>query len=139
MKKSAKKTMGMFSCIVVGVMYGVGLTLCLSLLFALMINYEKITWDSVGYGIMLIFYISVLCSTSISLHKIKRKRTLACFALALIYHLLLVALTMAFFGGRYYDVIPAMLPIAIGAGTSRVLFFLKEERKSYRHAKIRFN
>jgi len=135
-KKSIAKTTGISSGVLSGAMYGGGVTLLLSLLLALLTDYEKITWDSIGYGIMFTLFLSAFCCATISIKIIKRQKLLVCLLSAIFYLLLLITVTLVFFGGQYYAIVPSMLPVAAGTGAAGLLISGKAERKKYRYMKM---
>lgn len=135
MKRSAARTTGISKGLAIGLMYGASLTLLSSLLLALLIYYEKMAWENVGYGIMLLLFASAFLTAKVSYKKTKWKKPITCVASALIYQLFLIILTMLFFGGRYYAIVPTMFPIIAGASASGLLTSGGVRHKSYRYLK----
>ena len=129
---------GKASSIPVGLMWGAAasilFTFVLSAVLAVLIDREKLSWENIGYGIMLMLLVSSFLGAKISCGKIKRQRLLVCVMSALVYWGILFLITALFFGGQYHGVGVAGLIIFCGSVVSGLLY---RERKVVNKSKIR--
>lgn len=95
--RAASIPMGLF----IGSLFSAGLTLCSAAVLAKLVDLEKLAWNNIGYGIIVVLLVSSFSGAMIACHKIKRQRIAICAASGLIYFGLLLSVTALFFGGQY--------------------------------------
>lgn len=136
-RNASGKSMRLSSGLAIGLLYGIAVTLLLALVISFLIGSERMAWDKIGYGIMVLLYLSALVTAKVACGKVRYKKLVVCIASALIYQLFLLGMTMLFFGGHYDAVIPTMLLIIAGTGTAFFLTSVKQERSRYRKRQYR--
>ena len=96
-------------------------TIAMAALLALLVSRETMTEESLGYGVMVLLFLSAAIGGIVAYGRIKRRRLLVFALSALCYLVTLTALTALFFGGRFDGIFPTAMLIIGGSGTS---FFL---------------
>lgn len=115
-----------------------GLTLLMSVGLAKLISTEAIQWDQIGYGILVILFISALLGSVISANAIKRQRLLVTLGAGMLFWLSLIVITALFFGGQYDGMLVTGGVILAASGTVALLGMRREAGKrsgSYRRKK----
>lgn len=104
MKRNRKVTgraLSMPAGFAIGMCVSLGTTLLLSVLLAKMISAEKIEWEKVGYGIMIILLVTSILGAKTTCIMVKRRKLLSSIIAGLLYWLGLLTITALFFGGQY--------------------------------------
>lgn len=76
-------------------------TLILSAILAKLVSAEKLEWETIGYGIMMILLITSVIGAKATCMMIKRRKLISCMLAGLFYWLALLITTALFFGGQY--------------------------------------
>ena len=106
-----------------------GLTLLLSLGLAGLISRERLQWDQIGYGILVILFCSALLGATISVKAVKRQRLMIAMGSGLLFWATLIAITALFFGGQYDGMLVTGLIILAASGTVALMGLRREKRK----------
>lgn len=101
-------------------------TLITAAVVAKLIDIGKISWDWVGYGAMVLLFLSSFLGALAAKNAIKRQRLLVSLMSGFIYFGLLLSATALFFGGQFEAVGVTALLIFAGSGSAGLLSF---ERK----------
>ena len=91
-----------------------------------LIEAEMIAWEQVGYGIMVILFLSSFVGALTAASRIKRQKALACMLAGMVYFIILLLFTALFFGAQYHAVGVTALMIIAGNGCA-VLWELREK------------
>lgn len=126
------KTTAMSLAIFKGLLISILATGIIALLLALLIHLEKLQWNDVGYGIMILLLISSFLGSLTSWRQIKRKRLVVCLLSGMLYCITLLSLTALFFGGQYEAVGVTSGLILAGSGTAGLLEFRSDSTKKGR-------
>ena len=108
-----------------------GMTLLMSFALAGLISRERLSWDQVGYGILILLFLSALLGAAPSVKAVKRQRLMIAMGSGLLFWATLIAITALFFGGQY----DGMLVILAASGIVALMGLRRENRKgtaSYR-------
>lgn len=115
-----KRTTGRASSIPAGLAAGatvnIILTGILTAVLALLLDRERIPWDAVGYGILIMILLSAYLGAVTARNRIRRQRLLVCLMSGGIYFAILLSVTALFFGGQYEAVGVTALLVAGGTG-----------------------
>ena len=88
-----------------GLAMGVSVSLVITIagiwLLACLVSGERLLWENIGYGIMLVLLAASVSGAAIASAKIKRQRLLVCNLSGVLYLLTLLGITALFFGGQY--------------------------------------
>ena len=106
-----------------------GLTLLLSLALAGLISRERLQWEQIGYGILVILFFSALLGAAISVKAVKRQRLMIAMGSGLLFWATLIAITALFFGGQYDGMLVTGLIILAASGTVALMGLRREKRK----------
>ena len=108
-----------------GLLYGTAASMLITLLGAVvlawLINLEKLQWEQIGYGIMVLLLTASFLGALAAYHKIKRQRMMVCILAGLLYLAVLASLTALFFGGQYEGVVVSGCLIAAGSVSAGIL------------------
>ncbi len=116
-KRSQKGTASSVSAgLTVGTAVSMGITILGAMLLGRMIASEQLPWERVGYGIMLILFLSSFLGAYIACGRIKRKKMMIAGCSGLLYFAVLLMSTALFFGGQYEAVGVTALMILAGSG-----------------------
>ena len=126
--KTTSMQLGLFKGLVVSLLA----TGIIALLLALAIHLEKLQWNNVGYGIMLLILVSSFLGSLTSRQQIRRKRLIVCLLAGILYCLALLSMTALFFGGQYEAVGVTAGLILAGSGTAGLLEFRVKDTKKVR-------
>lgn len=85
----------------IGVCISLGMTLILSAILAKLISIEKLEWEKVGYGIMLILLIASVVGAKATCILVKRRKIMSCLVTGGLYWLGLLIIAALFYGGQY--------------------------------------
>ena len=128
-RKATGRALSMPAGFAIGTCISLGMTLLLSALLAKLISSEKLEWEKVGYGIMIILLITSVVGAKSTCVMIKRRKLMSCMIAGVLYWLGLITITALFFGGQYDGV--GITGVIILCGSALVsLQELKGERGS---------
>ncbi len=121
---------------------GIAMGTCLSMMvtffscavLAWMVDNEKMQWEKIGYGIMVVILMASFWGSLLSFQKIKRQRLMVCLLSGAVYLAVLLSLTALFFGGQYQAVGVTSALILAGSGAAGLLGVRPQRRRS--HTKI---
>lgn len=103
--------------LLIGNTISIALTVLLAGILAKLVSAEKLGWEQIGYGIMVLLFVSSATGTIAAVKAIKRQRLAVCLLVGVIYWLTLMAITALFFGGQYHGVAATGATILAGCGT----------------------
>lgn len=116
---------GKASSISAGLMWGIAASASIMLLLAaamaIVIETGNMSWESVGYGIMAILFVSSFAGAKVAYNKIKRQYLMVSVMFATVYIGVLLAITALFFGGQYHGVGVTTILVFGGSVTSALL------------------
>lgn len=95
------KTSSIPGGLAVGAVVSVVMTMALTALWAWLLDREMISWENVGYGVLITIMLSAFAGAVAAFGKIRRQRLLICMMSGTVYFGLLLSITALFFGGRY--------------------------------------
>lgn len=121
----------------VGAAVSLGITLLASAFLAWLVDKEKLLWENVGYGIMILVFLASFLGALASHHRIKRQRLLVCLLSGILYFGILLSLTALFFGGQYHAVGVTGALVLAGSGAAGLLGLEKKRGSGTRKAKMR--
>lgn len=99
--KATGKALSMPAGFAIGVCISFCTTLILSAILAKLVSAEKLEWERIGYGIMMILLITSVIGAKATCLMIKRRKLISCMFAGLFYWLALLITTALFFGGQY--------------------------------------
>lgn len=97
-----------------GASVSMAITGALTLWMALLLEKEAISWDTAGYGIMIMILLSAFFGALTACGRIRHQRLLVCLMSGGLYFAILLSITALFFGGQYQAVGVTALLIAGG-------------------------
>ena len=100
-----------------------------------LISRERLSWDQVGYGILILLFLSALLGAATSVKAVKRQRLMIAMGSGLLFWATLIAITALFFGGQYDGMLVTGLVILAASGIVALTGLRRENRKgtaSYR-------
>jgi len=121
-----------------GAAVSLGITLLASAFLAWLVDSEKMPWENIGYGIMVLLLSASFLGAMAAYHRVKRQRLMVCLLSGVLYLGILLSLTALFFGGQF-DAIGITAALVMGASTAAGLLGLHPEqggrggRKRRRH------
>ena len=119
-----KKPSGRAASIPIGLLYGLGVSLGLSLLLALvsakMVDMRWIGERDIGYCAMVILMVSSFCGTRMAQFCVKRQLLLVGSLSGCLYFVALLGITLLFFGGQFEAVGVTFILILCGMGLTMV-------------------
>ena len=107
--------------LLIGNAISTALTVLMAGILAKMVSTEKMEWEQIGYGIMVLLFVSSATGTIAALKAIKRQHLTVCLLAGVIYWLTLMAITALFFGVQYHGVAATGATILAGCGTVGLL------------------
>lgn len=110
-----------------GAAISVGLTLLIAGILTWLVSEEKLAWENIGYGIMVLLLISSFAGALAAYGRIKRQRMLVCGIAGVVYFGILLSLTALFFGGQY-DGMPVTALLILGGSAAAGLLGLGGNR-----------
>lgn len=100
-----RKVTGKASSIPAGLALGgavsLGLTLILAAVIAKLVSGEKLAEENIGYGVMVLLFVSSALGAMVANGKIKRQKLLVSVSAGVVYMGILLSITALFFGGQY--------------------------------------
>lgn len=95
------RTLSIPAGLAAGSCVSMAITLGLSMLLAQLVSSEKLGWENIGYGIIVILLTASAIGTKTACVMVRRRKLLLCTVSAMLYWLILLILTALFFGGQY--------------------------------------
>ena len=106
-------------------------TLLGAVIFAWLLNGERMQMASIGYGTMIILLAASALGALLAFRCVRRQRLVVCLLSGAVYYLSLLAMTALFFGGQYEGVGVTGLVI-LGGSLAVGLMGLKGEKRGYK-------
>ncbi|MEE0111040.1 MAG: TIGR04086 family membrane protein [Oscillospiraceae bacterium] len=125
--KPTGRALSMPAGLTLGAMTSLGLTLLIAAILAKLIDAEKLPWENVGYGVMLLLLVSSFLGAIVSYGKVKRQRLAVCLMSGAVYFGLLLCMTALFFGGQY-EAVGVTAALVLGGSGTAGLIGLREKR-----------
>lgn len=136
-----RKVTGTAASIPRGLLIGNGISIALTVLLAgilaKLVSAEKLEWEQIGYGIMVLLFVSSATGTIAAVRAIKRQRLAVCLLSGGIYWLTLLAITALFFGGQYHGVVATGATILAGCGTVCLVGLRQKRGGEHKHSRRR--
>lgn len=130
---------GRATSIPAGLAFGVGVNLVITILAAIvlakLVDLEKMPWENIGYGILVLIVAASFLGSMAAYGKIKHQRLMICLLSGVIYFGILLSFTALFFGGQYEAVGVTALLILAGSGSAGLLG-LRENRGGKRKRNV---
>lgn len=108
-----------------GLAFGAAISLSITLfaaaILAKMLDTEKLLWENIGYGIMILLLTASYAGAISAYIRIKRQRLMVCLLSGTVYFAILLSITALFFGGQYEAVGVTAALILAGSGTAGLL------------------
>lgn len=104
-----------------GAAVSLGVTLLASAFLAWLVDTEKLPWEKIGYGIMILVLTAAFLGAWTAFQRIKRQRLMVCLLSGLLYFGILLSITALFFGGQYEGVGVTGALVLSGSGTAGLL------------------
>lgn len=108
-----------------GALVNMALTLIGSGVVAFLVDRETMPVNGIGYGAMVILVVSALSGAMMAWKKIKRLRLQVCLLSGGIYYMMLLGMTMLFFGGQFSGMGVTALMVACGSILAILVGFSK--------------
>ena len=122
-----------------GLLASVTVTVGGAAILAWMVSGERMGGDAIGYGAMVVLFLSSLLGALLAANRIKRLRVQMCLISGGAYYLTLLGITALFFGGQYQGMGVAAILVLVGCGTAALVGLrggkgkqLKFRKKAYR-------
>lgn len=120
-----RKVTGTAVSIPVGIAWGVGIALMISvigaLLFSKMVDSQVLPENGIGYIAMSVILASSAIGAWVAGATIKHRRLLVCLLSGAVYYALLLAMTALLFGGQYQGMGVTALLVVAGCGSAALL------------------
>ena len=120
-----RKPTGRASSIPAGLAVGAAVNVVITCFSALalgkLVDSQKMQWENIGYGIMLLLLAASFAGACAAYAKIKRQRLMVCLLSGMVYFAILLSVTALFFGGQYEAVGVTAALVLAGSGTAGLL------------------
>lgn len=137
-----RKPTGTASTIPTGLISGVFIALIITIIGATitakLLDNEIISWQSIGYAVLIIILLASWLGSKTACRKIKRRYIMVSLATGVLYFLLLLIMTALFFGGQYSGVGETAILVLCGS-ILEMLSANKLKRKKIKHKVRVFN
>lgn len=131
-----QKPTGRATSMPVGLTYGegvsLGVTLISAAILAKLVDLEKLPWENIGYGIIVLLLLASFSGAMTAYAKIKRQRILVCLISGAIYFGTLLSITALFFGGQY-EAVGVTALLVLGGSAAAGLLGLRTGGSGKRH------
>lgn len=128
--------MSMSGGLLVSTTVSLGITLLSSAVLALLVDREKLSWDTVGYWVMAVLLVSSFAGSATACRTIKRRKGIVSLASGAAYYAVLLGITALFFGGQYEAVGVTALLILSGSISAALISTTKRTRKKGKNRRI---
>lgn len=122
--------------IALGTLAALSVTAALAALLAMLIASGAVREKNLGYGVMVLLFLSAALGGTVAFGRIKHRRALVFGLSAAAYLVSLTALTALFFGGRFDGFFPTAMLIIGGSGTA-FLLSARAQKGRTRHRRFR--
>lgn len=123
--QTKQKYTGRTMSIPAGLGMGLGVSLTITAaaigILAKLVDSEKLPWERVGYGIMVMLLAASFAGALAAYGKIKRQRLMVCLLTGVVFYGFLLSLTALFFGGQFEGMGVSLLLILAGSGAAGLL------------------
>jgi len=123
---------GRTASIPAGLVWGLSVSMCSTILCTFIIAYllerEKMIWETVGYGVMIMLILSSYAGARVSWIKIRHQKFMVCMLSGILYYATLLILTALFFYGQYEAAGVTFLLVATGCCAAALLGDQKNKR-----------
>lgn len=109
--------------LLLGALVSVLTTMIAAALVAKLIDVGKIPWECVGYGTMILLFLSAFLGAITANYAIKRQRLIISLMSGIVYFGILLSATALFFGGQFEAVGVTALLVLAGCGSAGLLVF----------------
>lgn len=92
------------------------------IILSVMLDRNRITWENVGYWIMVTLFAASFCGGRIAITTIKTQKYLISLMSGLLYWVFLLCITALFFGGQFSSVPETVLLILSGTLSAALLY-----------------
>lgn len=137
--KATERASSLLTGLIMGAAVSTGITLMITALLAILLDREVISWEKIGYAILIMIMLSAFMGGVTAYNRIRRQRVLISLMAGLIYWGVLLSVTALFFGGQYEAVGVTALLVAGGSLCSAMVGIGKgggeagrRKRKRYR-------
>lgn len=137
-QKRSGKAMSMPAGMAIACLMSFALTVAGAYVLACLLEKEIIQWQSAGYGIMLILFVVPMVGTMIARTGIKRQHILISQMFAAVYFVLLLGITLLFFGGQF-EAVGVTALLVWGGSTATVFVIPVTKREGRRTRKYRLS
>lgn len=138
---TSRKPTGTASSIPAGLAAGcavsLGITMLAAALLAKLVDAEKLPWENVGYGIVVLLVMASFLGSITAYGRIRRQRLMICLISGMIYFGILLSLTALFFGGQYEGVGVTAVLVMGGSGAAGLLGLREGKGRSKRRIRGR--
>ena len=135
--KTSGRSVSTPSGLALGALLSLILTIVGSAIIAKLVDVQMMGTDGIGYGIMVMLIIASYSDTTISCLKIKRRFLIVALLSAVIYLMILLAITGLFFGGQFSAVPETALLVVCGSMLAFLTVISQNKRVGKRKIKIR--
>ena len=104
-----------------GTVISLGITLVSAAVIGKLVDMEKMSWENVGYGVMVLLLAASFLGAVAAYGKIKRQRLPVCLLSGLLYYGTLLLITALFFGGQFEAVGVTAALVLAGSGTAGLI------------------
>lgn len=100
-QKASGRTLSMPIGLTIGTAICILLTVLISIVISKLISAEKMEWNQVGYGIMIMLLIASIAGAKTACTIIRRRKLIICASIGGLYWLSLLVITALFFDGQF--------------------------------------
>lgn len=127
--KVTGKTLSMPVGLTIGTAICILLTVLISIVISKLISIEKIEWNQVGYGVMIMLLIASIAGAKTACTIIRRRKLIICASIGGLYWLSLLVITALFFDGQYNGMGLTGLIILCGGALVYIMEMKREGRR----------
>lgn len=135
-QKPTGRAMSMPAGLAFGAFTSLGVTLLAAAVLAKLVDMEKLAWENIGYGIMILLLLASFCGAMAAFAKIKRQRLLVCAVSGAVYFGILLSITALFFGGQFDSVGVTAVLVLVGSAAAGLLGLRGGRRRKGRKVRI---
>lgn len=136
-----KKAKGTATAIPIGVLWGVIISLLITIISALMLTWLTLNGitdqEKLGYSIMVSILLATMIGSFVSSTLVKRRKLLICWVTGMAYYITLLGINALLLGRNFQGVIAEGLLITAGSLISGILQFMKQRHKENSYERYR--